>query len=62
MDPRLVELEIRYTHLEEQFRELSQVVFEQRGLIDLLRQQLSSLRARMGGLDEPPEHEKPPHY
>ncbi|HYP87144.1 MAG TPA: SlyX family protein [Polyangiaceae bacterium] len=62
MDPRVVDLEIRYAHLERQLGELNQVVFEQQQAITLLEQQLVALRSRVGGLDESPEHEKPPHY
>ena len=36
MDPRVVELEIRYSHLEQQLVELNQVVFEQQKTIALL--------------------------
>jgi uncharacterized coiled-coil protein SlyX len=62
MDPRVVDLEIRYSHLEQQLAELNQVVFEQQKTIALLQQQLMSLRTRVTGLDEPMENEKPPHY
>ena len=62
MDPRVVDLEIRYSHLEQQLSELNQVVFEQQKTIALLQQQLMSLRTRFSGLDEPMENEKPPHY
>jgi len=62
MDPRLVDLEIRYSHLERQLSELNQVVFEQQQAITLLEQQLIALRTRVSGLDGPVENEKPPHY
>jgi SlyX protein len=62
MEPRVVDLEIRYSHLEKQLAELNQVVFEQQKSIDLLQQQLVSLRTRLSGLGEPMENEKPPHY
>ncbi|HWZ92734.1 MAG TPA: SlyX family protein [Polyangiaceae bacterium] len=62
MDPRVVDLEIRYVHLEKQLAELNQVVFEQAKAIALLQQQLVSLRTRVTGLGEPMENEKPPHY
>jgi SlyX protein len=60
MERRLVDLEIRYTHLERQLNELNQVVFEQQRAIDTLVEQLRSLRARADG--EEKQHEKPPHY
>ncbi|HEY5372492.1 MAG TPA: SlyX family protein [Polyangiaceae bacterium] len=62
MDPRVVDLEIRYSHLERQLAELNQVVFEQQKTITQLQQQLLSLRTRVTGLDGPMDNEKPPHY
>ena len=62
MEPRLVDLEIRYSHLEQQVRELNQVVFQQQRAITLLEQQVLALRTRVTGLGEPMEIEKPPHY
>lgn len=62
MEPRVVDLEIRYSHLEKQLGELNQVVFEQQRAIELLQEQLSALRTRLTGLGEPMENEKPPHY
>jgi uncharacterized coiled-coil protein SlyX len=62
MDPRFVDLEIRYCHLERQLSELNQVVFQQQQAITLLEGQLVALRTRMSGLGEPMENEKPPHY
>ena len=62
MDSRLVDLEIRYSHLEKQLLELNQVVFEQQKTISLLQEQLVSLRSRVAGMGEPIENEKPPHY
>ena len=62
MDPRVVDLEIRYSHLERQLAQLNEVVFEQQKTITQLEQQLLSLRARVTGLDEPMENERPPHY
>jgi uncharacterized coiled-coil protein SlyX len=62
MEPRVVDLEIRYSHLEKQLAELNQVVFEQQKAIELLQQQLVAVRTRLSGLGEPMENEKPPHY
>ena len=62
MDPRVVDLEIRYSHLEKQLAELNQVVFEQQQALTLLQQQLEAVRTRLSGLGEPMENEKPPHY
>ena len=62
MEPRVVDLEIRYSHMEKQLAELNQVVFEQQKSIALLQQQLVAVRTRLSGLGEPMENEKPPHY
>ena len=62
MDSRLVDLEIRYSHLEKQLLELNQVVFEQQKTISLLQEQLISLRTRVGGMGEAMPNEPPPHY
>ncbi len=62
LDSRLVDLEIRYTHLEQQYAELSQVVFEQQKTIAVLVKELGALRGRMEELGEPIANERPPHY
>ena len=45
MESRLVDLEVRYTHLERQVAELSDVVFAQQQAIDSLLRQLSATKA-----------------
>jgi len=62
MESRLVDLEVRYTHLERQVAELSDVVFAQQRAIDNLLRQLSSTKADLAQLSEPVTNEKPPHY
>jgi uncharacterized coiled-coil protein SlyX len=62
MESRLVDLEVRYTHLERQVAELSDVVFAQQQAIDSLLRQLSSTKADLAQLSEPPTNDKPPHY
>ena len=62
MESRLVDLEVRYTHLERQVAELSDVVFAQQRAIDSLLRQLSSTKADIAQLSEPLTNEKPPHY
>jgi uncharacterized coiled-coil protein SlyX len=62
MESRVVDLEIRYAHLEKQLAELNQVVFEQSKSIAQMQAQLIALRTRVTGLGEPMENEKPPHY
>jgi uncharacterized coiled-coil protein SlyX len=62
MESRLIDLEVRYTHLERQVAELSDVVFAQQRAIDGLLRQLSSTRAEIAQLTAPATNEKPPHY
>jgi uncharacterized coiled-coil protein SlyX len=62
MDSRLTDLEIRYTHLERQVADLSEVVFAQQKAIDALLRQLTSTKAELAQLREPAANEKPPHY
>jgi uncharacterized coiled-coil protein SlyX len=62
MESRLVDLEVRYTHLERQVAELSDVVFAQQRAIDSLLRQLTSTKADLAQLSEPLANDKPPHY
>ena len=62
MESRLIDLEVRYTHLERQVAELSEVVFAQQRAIDGLLRQLSSTKAEVAQLGAPATNEKPPHY
>ena len=62
MEQRLVDLEVRYTHLERQLDELSQVVFGQQKLLDKMTNDLTALRSRMGTLESDAPDELPPHY
>jgi uncharacterized coiled-coil protein SlyX len=62
MESRLTDLEIRYTHLERQVAELSEVVFEQQRTIDGLLRQLTATKAEIAQLSEPVANDKPPHY
>jgi uncharacterized coiled-coil protein SlyX len=61
METRLTELEIRYSHLERQFAELSDVVFGQQRAIESLERELASIRGRLRELGDPVVDEKPPH-
>ena len=61
MEQRVVDLEVRYTHLEQQVSELSDVVFEQQKQLERMAKEITSLRGRLADVDdgqEPP----PPHY
>ncbi|HVV49428.1 MAG TPA: SlyX family protein [Polyangia bacterium] len=62
MESRLTDLEIRYTHLERQVAELSEVVFAQQRTIDGLLRQLTATAAEIAQLSAPVTNEKPPHY
>jgi SlyX protein len=62
MESRLVDLEVRYTHLARQMEELSQVVFAQQKTINRLTQELAAWRARAAGVEDGPGQERPPHY
>ena len=62
METRFTELEIRYSHLERQFADLSDVVFGQQKAIESLERELAKLRLRLRDLGDPVVDEKPPHY
>ena len=62
METRFTELEIRYSHLEHQFADLSDVVFGQQKTIEALQRELANIRVRLGELADPAVDEKPPHY
>jgi uncharacterized coiled-coil protein SlyX len=62
METRFTELEIRYSHLERQFADLSDVVFAQQKSIESLERELASIRVRLRELGDPVVDEKPPHY
>jgi uncharacterized coiled-coil protein SlyX len=62
MESRLTDLEVRYTHLERQVAELSEVVFAQQRAIDGLVRQLAATKAEITNLSAPVTNEKPPHY
>jgi uncharacterized coiled-coil protein SlyX len=62
MEQRMVDLEIRYTHLQRQLEELSQVVFAQQLLLDTMAKELTALRSRLSILGGDSPEEPPPHY
>ena len=62
METRLTEIEIRYSHLERQFADLSDVVFGQQKTIESLQRELENIRAKLRDLGDPVVDEKPPHY
>jgi uncharacterized coiled-coil protein SlyX len=62
MEQRMVDLEIRYTHLQRQLDDLSQVVFQQQQLLDKMAKDLTALRSRLSTLEGDAPQEPPPHY
>jgi SlyX protein len=62
MENRLVDLEIRYAHLERQLQELSEVVFAQQRQLDALTKQLKQFQSQLLEPNEAVPNEKPPHY
>lgn len=62
METRFTELEIRYSHLERQVADLSDVVFAQQKTIESLERELANIRVRLRELGDPVVDEKPPHY
>jgi SlyX protein len=62
MEKRIIDLEIRYAHLEHQVSELSDVVYRQQQLIDRLKLEMIALKKRLDSNSEGPGQETPPHY
>ncbi|HEY4392950.1 MAG TPA: SlyX family protein [Polyangia bacterium] len=62
MESRLTDLEVRYTHLERQVAELSEVVYAQQRALDGLLRQLAATKAELAQLSAPVTNDKPPHY
>ena len=52
METRFTELEIRYSHLERQLADLSDVVFGQQKTIESLERELANIRARLRDLGD----------
>lgn len=61
-EPRIVDLEVRYTYLERIVRDLDQVVVELRGEIGRLRREVTELHRVAEHDASSPRNEKPPHY
>mgnify|MGYP003597232152 CR=1 FL=1 len=65
-DERVTELELKFTVQEHQLQELSEVLWKQQREIDALHQRLELLAKKLegdgGGLVDPQQHERPPHY
>lgn len=64
MEPRLAELELRYTELQDLVQSLSDVIYAQQREIDLLKSELAVLRKKVNepGVVDARADERPPHY
>jgi SlyX protein len=67
MRARLVELEVRYTHQETLLADLSDVIYEQRRVLDQVNKRLTALERRLADVDavggpRDPKDDVPPHY
>ena len=67
MQERIDDIEIKLAHLEQALNELSDVLYQQQGLIVRLEAGYEGLRQRMASGGEPadsqnPADDKPPHY
>lgn len=67
VDDRVMELEIRLTHLEETLEVLNRTIIEQYGAIDLLQLQVTQLEKKVKASQSSPvahesEETPPPHY
>jgi uncharacterized coiled-coil protein SlyX len=64
MESRFVDLEVRYSYLEQAVRDLDGVVLALRAEVERLRRRLEKLEEAAGGEPEdvPAHDEKPPHY
>lgn len=65
-DPRVDELELRYTEQQHLIEELSQVLYRQQRELDALTKELEQVKKKVGefdpGLVDAARDEKPPHY
>jgi uncharacterized coiled-coil protein SlyX len=62
LEPRTVDLELRFMRLERDLRELSDVVAAQQRVIDALRREAKRRRDRDDSQEEALSDERPPHY
>jgi uncharacterized coiled-coil protein SlyX len=63
MSDPITELEVRYSYLENEMRQLDGVVIELRAEVERLRHELRVLRETLlSPPDDAPAGEKPPHY
>lgn len=62
MEPRIIDLEIKFTHQEELLNELNQVVTKQQFVIDKLTKEMLELKINSLHSEGEISNEKPPHY
>lgn len=65
MEPRIIELEARFTVQEQLVADLSEVIWKQQQQLDRLERTVHELEQKLGGdpgLVEARTDEKPPHY
>jgi SlyX protein len=67
MQERITEIEIKVAHIEHSVAELSDVLYQQQGLIERLERICNELQGRLQDNGQPtgdnnPADEKPPHY
>lgn len=63
MEQRLVDLEVRYTHVDRLLSELSDVVYAQQRIVDNLIARIKVLEERVRALSEESGSDAPPpHY
>ncbi|MGA2450895.1 MAG: SlyX family protein [Polyangiaceae bacterium] len=59
---RIVDLELRFMTLQQELRELSDVVASQQRIIEALRREAKRWRERFLQEEEAPGDDRPPHY
>ncbi len=62
IDPRIVDLEIRFMGQEKMLQDLSDVLVAHQKIIDRLEADVAALRERTPEESEPIGDERPPHY
>ena len=65
LEPRIIELEIRYTQQQATLQELSEVLISQQRELDLLRREVSVLQSKLQGdpgVVDATQKDLPPHY
>lgn len=62
-EARVIDLEVRYSHLEDLVEQLSEIVRTQQAQIERLNGAVKQMYGQIEALSaEPTPHERPPHY